>query len=77
MLEFLQDAGPLIYPLALCSLLAGTITLERVYALRRSRVLPKEIIEELLETKWWEHPIEALVPEMELFQTPLDGEEVR
>ena len=45
MIEFLQSAGPIIYPLAICSLLAGTITIERALALRRSRVLPREIIE--------------------------------
>ena len=45
MLEFIDKAGPLIYPLALCSLLASTITLERIHALRRSRVLPRAIIE--------------------------------
>ncbi len=45
MIEFLDKAGPLIYPLALCSLIAGTVTLERLYALRRTRVLPREIIE--------------------------------
>jgi biopolymer transport protein ExbB len=45
MLEFLKDAGPLIYPLALCSLLAATITIERMIALRRGRVLPREILE--------------------------------
>lgn len=38
---------------------------------------PKEVIEELLEAKWWEQSIEALLPEMKRFQTPLDGEEVR
>ena len=45
MLEFLKDAGPLIYPLGLCSLLASVITIERLIALRRNRVLPREIIE--------------------------------
>ena len=45
MLELLQKAGPLIYPLGLCSLLAATITVERMISLRRSRVLPREIIE--------------------------------
>jgi biopolymer transport protein ExbB len=45
MVEFLQSAGPVIYPLALCSLLATVITIERVLALRRSRVLPREIVE--------------------------------
>ena len=45
MLEFLDRAGPLIYPLLLCSLLASTIAIERILALRRGKVLPKEIIE--------------------------------
>ena len=45
MVEFLQSAGPVMYPLALCSFLATTIPIERVLALRRSRVLPREIVE--------------------------------
>ncbi len=45
MIEFLDKAGPLIYPLALCSLVAGTIAVERLWALSRSRVLPREIIQ--------------------------------
>lgn len=44
MLALLQEAGPLIYPLGLCSLVATTITIERMLALRRSRVLPPEIL---------------------------------
>jgi len=45
MLDFLNDAGPLIYPLALASLLASTITIERLFALRRRKILPREIVE--------------------------------
>lgn len=44
MVEFLEKAGPLVYPLALCSLVAGTLIVERAYALRRNRVLPPEIL---------------------------------
>jgi biopolymer transport protein ExbB len=44
MFEFLDKAGPLIYPLGLCSLLAGTIIIERLFSLRRGRVLPSEIV---------------------------------
>ena len=44
-MEFLSKAGILIYPLGLASLVASTVTIERLFALRRSRVLPKEIIE--------------------------------
>jgi biopolymer transport protein ExbB len=45
MLELIRNAGPLVYPLALCSLLAATITIERLIALRRARVLPREIVQ--------------------------------
>jgi biopolymer transport protein ExbB len=45
MLHTLLSAGPVMIPLALCSLLAGTITVERIFALRRMKVLPKEIVE--------------------------------
>ncbi len=45
MQEFLTKAGPLIYPLALCSLAAVAVTIERLFALRRARVLPREIVE--------------------------------
>ncbi len=44
MMEFLEKGGPLIYPLGLCSLIAMTITIERLMALRRSRVFPREIL---------------------------------
>ncbi|MCA9729296.1 MAG: MotA/TolQ/ExbB proton channel family protein [Candidatus Eisenbacteria bacterium] len=43
--QFVENTGPLFYPLALCSLLASTVTIERIFALRRSRVLPREIVE--------------------------------
>ena len=45
MLDILAKTGILVYPLGICSLLAATITVERVWALRRSRVLPREILE--------------------------------
>jgi biopolymer transport protein ExbB len=45
MLEQLLNAGYVMIPLGLASLLAGTITVERIFALRRTRVLPKEIVE--------------------------------
>jgi biopolymer transport protein ExbB len=45
MVEFLSKAGILIYPLGLASLLASTVTIERLFALSRRRVLPREIIE--------------------------------
>ncbi len=44
MLEFLARGGPVMIPLALCSLVAAAITFERLLALRRSRVIPREIL---------------------------------
>jgi biopolymer transport protein ExbB len=56
MLDLLQKTGPLLYPLGLCSLLACTITIERVIALRRGRVFPREIVE----------VVEAVLPRRDL-----------
>ncbi len=44
MTEFLQDAGPLIYPLGICSLVSTTIIIERIFSLRRNRVLPPKVV---------------------------------
>ena len=35
MLDFVRDAGPLFYPLALCSLVASMITVERALVLKQ------------------------------------------
>lgn len=45
MIELIEKSGPVLYPLALCSLVASTVTIERLLALRRGRVLPRQIIE--------------------------------
>ncbi|HKK72458.1 MAG TPA: MotA/TolQ/ExbB proton channel family protein [Candidatus Krumholzibacteria bacterium] len=44
MLDFLLRGGPVMIPLALCSILASVITFERILALRRSKVVPREIL---------------------------------
>ena len=44
MQEFITKVGPLFYPLALCSLPALAVTLERLLALRQAKVLPREIV---------------------------------
>ena len=45
MIELIEKSGPLFYALALCSVIASVVTIERFLALRRSRVLPRHIIE--------------------------------
>lgn len=45
MIELLNNIGLFFYPLAACSLIAVTITLERLWMLRQSRVLPLHVLE--------------------------------
>ena len=45
MMELFTNVGIFLYPLAACSLIAATITLERLWALRQSRVLPVHMLE--------------------------------
>jgi biopolymer transport protein ExbB len=42
MRELIENAGIFAWPLGLCSLLATVIILERLFALRRSRIIPRE-----------------------------------
>jgi biopolymer transport protein ExbB len=44
MFEFLASGGPIMIPLGICSVLAVILTVERALALRRSVVLPREIL---------------------------------
>jgi biopolymer transport protein ExbB len=43
-----QEAGPLMYAIALCSVLVVTFFLERVVSLRRSRVIPKPFVKRFM-----------------------------
>lgn len=47
MLDILKDAGIFVYPLSLCSLVGAFIICERLFALRRSAILPPSMIEAL------------------------------
>lgn len=44
MLDFLASGGPIMVPLGICSILAVILTVERSLALRRSVVMPREIL---------------------------------
>lgn len=44
MMDLVEKSGPVFFPLALCSLVATAVTIERFIALRRSRVLPPQIV---------------------------------
>jgi biopolymer transport protein ExbB len=45
MLDIFKGAGLLIYPLALCSIVAVFIICERLYALRKGAVLPDDLVD--------------------------------
>jgi biopolymer transport protein ExbB len=47
--RIVREAGLLIYPLALCSLIAGFVIVERLVALRRSAVIPDHLAEAVIE----------------------------
>lgn len=43
------QANPLLWPLAICSVITVALALERAFALRRSRVLPRDFVDRFLE----------------------------
>lgn len=48
-LQLLSRANPMLWPLAACSIFTVGIALERLLALRRKRVIPREFVERFLE----------------------------
>lgn len=51
MFDVFRGAGLLIYPLALCSIVAVFIICERVYALRKAAVLPDDLVDAVFQNK--------------------------
>lgn len=45
--EFFVRGGPLMWPLLACSIIALAITIERLFSLRQSKIIPRELIEEV------------------------------
>jgi len=48
-MDILSNAGIFFYPLALCSFVAVFITVERLLALRNSRVIPRRMVDAFVE----------------------------
>ena len=46
-IELFKAGGPAMWPLAICSLIALTITIERLFVLRQSRILQPTIVERM------------------------------
>ena len=53
MLEMFQDGGLLMLPIALCSVIAMAICLERWWSLRRAQVLPEPLLARMSDTAGW------------------------
>lgn len=49
MLEFIQAGGPVMYPILACSVIALAALLERMWTLRRQRILPASLVVEVVE----------------------------
>ena len=45
MLDVIEKSGPVFYALAFCSVIATVVIIERLLSLRRSRVLPRQILD--------------------------------
>ncbi|MCO5762473.1 MAG: MotA/TolQ/ExbB proton channel family protein [Gammaproteobacteria bacterium] len=59
MLELMKAGGWLMWPILACSLVAMTIILERLWSLRRRRVMPANLMEQVWQ---WQRD-QALTPE--------------
>ncbi len=67
-----RKGGPIMYPIFLCSIIGLAITLERFYSLRRRRIIPSDLVEQIRFLSMNEKYGQAL----ELcahFKTPLAG----
>ncbi len=49
MVAFIESGGPVMVPILLCSLVALAVFLERIWSLRRARVVPAALVVEVTE----------------------------
>ncbi len=68
---WIQEGGVVMYPILLCSVIALAIFLERLYSLRRSRVIPQGFVQELETFKERGGEREALVGLCERYDSAL------
>lgn len=60
--NLVRQGGPVMVPLALCSIFALAVVLDRVWALRRKRVLPPELISATRRFRPEDEPAALLAP---------------
>ncbi len=58
--EFLANGGPVMVPIGLASVVGLGVFLERVVALRRGRVVPRDFVREVVELLNQERPADAV-----------------
>jgi len=58
-MDIFTNAGVFIYPLALCSFIAVFITIERLIALRNSRVVPASVVSAFISGEFGKIPAES------------------
>ena len=49
MIDWVQKGGPVMYPIILCSILAFTIVIERLYHLRRAKIDTRKFMDEIAD----------------------------
>jgi biopolymer transport protein ExbB len=69
-LEWFDKGGPVMYPLLLCSILVVAIVLEKLFALRRTNVMPPELIR-LLKPSLLARDYDGLIQECRQAGSPL------
>ncbi len=68
--DFLKKGGVTMVPIGLCSIIALAVTLERLFSLRRRRVIPEELVN-ASERYWQRGDFEEAVRICDRFDVPL------
>ncbi len=68
--DWFKKGGPIMYAIALCSLLSLAIILERLFALRRGKVIPPQVLQEL-QNCWDRGEVHTILPICQKSESPL------
>ncbi len=68
--EWFKKGGLLMYAIALCSLLSLAFILERLFALRRGKVIPPQVLQEL-QNCWDRGEVHTILPICQKSESPL------
>lgn len=65
-----KKGGPLMYPISFCSLLSLAVILERIFALRRRKVIPPQVFQGL-QSCWNQGNLHEILPLCQQSESPL------